>query len=47
MELPCFFWLRMHDKNIEHETDIVAPLQSPKMVKVKNTSPTIRDDTDS
>lgn len=37
----------MHDKNIEHENDVVAPLKTPETVKVENTSPAIRDDPDS
>lgn len=48
MELPCFFFffcLRMHDKNITHENDVVAPLRLPEVVKVTN-SPSKANDSD-
>jgi hypothetical protein len=35
----------MHDKNIAHENDLVAPLKSSEALKVKNASP-INEDSD-
>jgi len=33
----------MHDKNIAHENDVVAPLRSPEALRAKNASPINED----